>query len=228
MNDAHVLSARGIWKSFSEGDNCLSILRGACLDVSAGEVVSITGPSGSGKSTFLHICGILDPPDEGTVEVGGVDAWSVHESRRAVIRNRSLGFVFQFHHLLEEFTLLENTAMPSMLAGISRRDSLDRARALLAEVGLEGRMSHFPSQASGGERQRAAVARALILNPAVVLADEPTGNLDKENSLRVEELVFDLSARLRQAFVIATHSQELAARADRCLVLENGLLVESP
>jgi lipoprotein-releasing system ATP-binding protein len=228
MNDAHVLSARGIWKSFSEGEHSLSILRGAGLDVSAGEVVSITGPSGSGKSTFLHICGILDPPDAGTVEVGGIDAWSVSEGRRAVIRNRSLGFVFQFHHLLEEFTLLENTAMPAMLAGISRRDSLDRARTLLVEVGLEGRASHFPSQTSGGERQRAAVARALILNPAVVLADEPTGNLDKENSMRVEELVFDLSARLSQAFVIATHSHELAARADRCLVLENGVLVESP
>ena len=224
MNDGPVLSAKDVWKSYSEGEASLTILRGACLEVATGEVVSIIGPSGSGKSTFLHVCGILDRPDRGTVEVDGVDVWSVGESRRALLRNRSLGFVFQFHHLLEEFTLLENTAMPAMLAGISRKEAAESAAALLAEVGLQGRESHFPSQASGGERQRAAVARALILKPAVVLADEPTGNLDMENSRRVEDLMFQLAERFRQSFVIATHSHELAARADRCLVLEKGSL----
>jgi len=224
MSERPVLRAIDIWKSYNEGEESLSILRGASIEVSAGEVVSITGPSGSGKSTFLHVCGVLDPPDRGLVEVAGVDVWNVSESRRARLRNGSLGFVFQFHHLLEEFTLLENAAMPAMLSGISRREALDRARGLLCEVGLESRASHFPSQASGGERQRAAVARALILSPAVVLADEPTGNLDEENGTRVEELVFHLASRLRQAFVIATHSTALAARADRCLVLEAGIL----
>ena len=226
MNEAPVLSAVDIWKSYGNGEDTLSILRGARIDVAPGEVVSIAGPSGSGKSTFLHICGILDPPDRGTVLVGGVDVWSVSEKRRASIRNSDLGFVFQFHHLLDEFTLLENVAMPSMLSGSSRGRSLELAADLLEEVGLSGRGSHFPSEASGGERQRAAVARALILSPSVVLADEPTGNLDSASSRRVEDLVLGLAEKRRQAFVIATHSMELASRAHRCLVLDEGVLKE--
>jgi lipoprotein-releasing system ATP-binding protein len=224
MNDTPVLSALDIWKSYGNGEDTLSILRGARIEVAPGEVVSIAGPSGSGKSTFLHVCGILDPPDRGTVTVGGVDVWSVSERKRAAIRNADLGFVFQFHHLLDEFTLLENVAMPSMLSGNPRGLSLEMAASLLEEVGLSGRGSHFPSQTSGGERQRAAVARALILSPSVVLADEPTGNLDSASSRKVEDLMLGLAEKRKQAFVIATHSMELAARAHRCLVLDEGVL----
>lgn len=224
MNDNIVLSAVDIWKSYGKGATFLSILRGSCINISKGEIVSIVGPSGSGKSTFLHVCGVLDPPDRGTVSVGGTDVWSVNESRRAKLRNTDLGFVFQFHHLLDEFTLLENVAMPSMLAGNSRRDALETASELLEEVGLSSRGRHFPSEASGGERQRIAVARALILSPSVVLADEPTGNLDSSNSRIVEDLMFELAERRNQAFIIATHSIELARRAHRSLELEDGIL----
>ena len=224
MNNGVVLSAVDIWKSYGKGATFLSILRGTTIEVSKGEVVSIVGPSGSGKSTFLHVCGVLDPPDRGTVYVGGMDVWSVNESRRAKIRNSNLGFVFQFHHLLEEFTLLENVAMPSMLAGRGRRDSLDASAELLEEVGLSGRGHHFPSEASGGERQRVAVARALILSPSVVLADEPTGNLDASNSKMVEDLILEMAEKRNQAFIIATHSIELAGRAHRRLTLDEGVL----
>ncbi len=224
MSDNYVLSAVDIWKSYGKGATFLSILRGACIEISAGEVVSIVGPSGSGKSTFLHVCGVLDPPEKGTVSVGCMDVWTVSESRRAKIRNSELGFIFQFHHLLDEFTMLENVAMPSMLAGCSRKDAFDSAAVLLEEVGLSGREQHFPSESSGGERQRAAVARALILSPSVVLADEPTGNLDSANSRIVEDLMFELAARRNQAFIIATHSIELAGRAHRCLTLDDGIL----
>lgn len=225
MSKEIVLSARDIWKSYGIGATFLSILRGACLSISSGEVVSLVGPSGSGKSTFLHVCGVLDNPDKGTVTVGGTDVWAVNETGRARIRNRALGFVFQFHHLLDEFTLLENVAMPSMLAGNSRKDALYVAEKLLDEVGLLGRGEHFPSEASGGERQRAAVARALILSPSVVLADEPTGNLDAENSMLVENLILELAEKRDQAFIIATHNIELADRAHRKLTLEDGILV---
>ena len=222
--NANVLSARNICKSYGSGTSYISILKGAGLEVRSGEVVSIVGPSGSGKSTLLHICGVLDAPDEGTVEIGGVDVWSVSEKRRALIRNRDLGFVFQFHHLLEEFTILENVAMPSLLAGNSRKEALSSSEKLLKEVGLSERLHHFPSQASGGERQRAAVARALILSPSVVLADEPTGNLDAANSAVVENMIMELAEKRGQAFVMATHSMELADRAHRKLLLEEGKL----
>ncbi|MCK4504868.1 MAG: ABC transporter ATP-binding protein [Candidatus Aegiribacteria sp.] len=225
MSKEIVLSAIDIWKSYGIEATFLSILRGACLSIKAGEVVSLVGPSGSGKSTFLHVCGVLDPPDKGVVTVSGTNVWAVNETGRARIRNRALGFVFQFHHLLDEFTLLENVAMPSMLAGNSRRYALDVAEQLLDEVGILGRGDHFPSEASGGERQRAAVARALILSPSVVLADEPTGNLDAENSMLVESLILDLAEKRNQAFIIATHNIELADRAHRKLTLENGILV---
>ncbi len=223
-NTNPVLSAVDIWKSYGKSATYLSIIKGACIEISAGEIVSIVGPSGSGKSTFLHVCGVLDPPDRGKVSVGRMDVWSVSESRRARIRNSELGFIFQFHHLLDEFTLQENVAMPSMLAGNSRKDALDSAAELLEEVGLSDRGQHFPSETSGGERQRAAVARALILSPSVVLADEPTGNLDAVNSRIVEDLMFELAARRNQAFIIATHSIDLARRAHRCLILDDGVL----
>ncbi len=226
MSDSSVLAAADIWKSYGEGQTTLSILRGAELSVAPGEVVSIQGPSGSGKSTFLHVCGVLDPPDRGSVIIDDVDVWSVSEGRRAAIRNEKLGFVFQFHHLLEEFTLLENAAMPAMLSGISKGEAMEMAETLLEEVGLAGRGSHFPSESSGGERQRAAVARALILSPSVILADEPTGNLDADSSSLVEKLILRLARKLGQAFVIATHSTELAVLADSCFILNEGVLRE--
>ena len=225
MSNEIVLSATDIWKSYGVEATFLSSLRGSCLSIKAGEVVSLVGPSGSGKSTFLHVCGVLDRPDRGIVTVSGTNVWDVNETGRAMIRNRAVGFVFQFHHLLDEFTLLENVAMPSMLAGNSRRFALDVAEQLLDEVGILDRGEHFPSEASGGERQRAAVARALILSPSVVLADEPTGNLDAENSMRVENLILELAEKRNQAFIIATHSTELADRAHRKLTLEDGILV---
>ncbi len=224
MNDVIVLSLDEVSKSYGSGTTYLPILEKITLRIRRGEVVSIMGPSGSGKSTLLHIAGILDPPDTGTVTIDGVDAWNVKENERALLRNRKLGFVFQFHHLLEEFTLLENIAMPLLLAGYSRSDSTSGAMELMEATGIAERSSHFPSQVSGGERQRAAVARALVGNPAVVLADEPTGSLDAKNSALIESMLFRLSSERKQAFVIVTHSRELAEKGDRCFRLEGGVL----
>jgi len=223
--DGMVLEGRDIRKSYGQGDTTLEILRGASIGVRQGEVVSVSGPSGSGKSTLLHILGILDRPDGGSVRVGGVDAWKGSERARARLRNRSLGFVFQFHHLLEEFTITENVAMPLLLAGESRRTATERAEELLRQVEMDHRAGHFPSQVSGGERQRTALARALIREPDVVLADEPTGNLDATASGRVEKMILDLAERRGQAFILATHSRELASRAHRRTFLRDGLVV---
>jgi lipoprotein-releasing system ATP-binding protein len=226
MNDAAlVLRAEGIWKAYGQGDTYLSILKGIDLSVRRGEVAAIMGPSGSGKSTLLHVIGLLDPPDSGAVTILGEDAWSAGEGRRALLRNRSLGFVFQFHHLLDEFTILENVAMPAMLAGISRPLSLEMAGDLLEEVDLTARQEHFPSQVSGGERQRAAVARSLVCKPAIILADEPTGNLDTASSSHVEDLLFALAESREQAFVMVTHSSALADRAHVRYHLTDGCLI---
>lgn len=221
-----VLEARGIRKSYGQGDTTLEILRGASVSVGRGEVVSISGPSGSGKSTLLHILGVLDRPDSGTVLISGRDAWQGSERARARLRNASLGFVFQFHHLLEEFTIAENVAMPLLLAGSPRPKAERRAVELLKQVGMGHRSGHFPSQVSGGERQRTAVARALIRDPEIVLADEPTGNLDSAASARVEGMMLDLAKSRGQAFVLATHSRELSAKAHRRMVLSDGELRE--
>ncbi len=226
MNDeSTVLRAEAIWKSYSQGDTYLSILKGIDLSVGRGEVAAIMGPSGSGKSTLLHVIGLLDTPDSGVVTILGEDAWSAGEGRRAVLRNRSIGFVFQFHHLLNEFTILENVAMPAMLAGISRPRSLEMAGQLLEEVDLTARGEHFPSQVSGGERQRAAVARSLVCEPAVILADEPTGNLDAASRSLVEDMLFALAESRNQAFVMVTHSRALADRAHVRYHLTDGCLV---
>ena len=219
-----VLEARAIEKSYTQGATVLPILRGASISVGRGEIVAVTGPSGSGKSTLLHVLGALDPPDAGSVVLEGRNVWSVSERERAVIRNTKLGFVFQFHHLLAEFTLLENVALPAMFAGTGRVESLERASELVRAVGLEARSGHFPSQISGGERQRAAVARALVCGPAVVLADEPTGNLDSASSAALRDLIWGLAGDLDQSFVLATHNLELAGKADRELKLREGLL----
>ncbi len=227
MNDSNpVLCAEKVWKSYGEGDTYLSILKGVDLVVPRGKVIAIMGPSGSGKSTLLHVLGLLDPPDRGLVRILGDDAWKTSEKRRATLRNNSLGFIFQFHHLLGEFTIVENVAMPAMLSGRTRTESLAAAASLLEEVNLTPRGDHFPSQVSGGERQRAAVARSLICNPAVVLADEPTGNLDEASGTMVEDMLFDLASTRNQAFVMVTHSRTLADRAHVAYHLSEGRLHE--
>jgi lipoprotein-releasing system ATP-binding protein len=222
------VSCRSLGKSYGEGESRVQVLSCLDLEVASGEMVAVTGPSGSGKSTLLNLLGILEQPDTGTVLLGGVDPWRVGEQRRAVLRNRHLGFVFQFHHLLGEFTLLENVAMPLLIGGADRRRAFSEASGLLGEVGLSGLLGRFPSTVSGGERQRAAVARALATSPVVVLADEPTGNLDPENGAVLRDLMRRLSRDRGQAFVIATHSRELAASADRALDLRSGRLHPAP
>ncbi len=221
-----VLSCSAIHYTYGRGENALNVLRGASLDLYPGQLTAVMGPSGSGKSTLLHVLGLLARPCGGTVLIDGRDPWKVNEARRSRIRNRSLGFVFQFHHLLEEFTVHENVAMPCMISGMPRKLAMEIAAGLLGEVGILERGKHFPSEISGGERQRAALARALAMEPSVVLADEPTGNLDDEATGMVENLMIDLARRRNQAFLIATHSRELAQRCGRLLVLDRGQLRE--
>lgn len=221
-----ILQAQGLRKVYRGGDgNPIEVLSGVDLTVSRGEFVAIVGASGSGKSTLLHLLGALDSPSSGTVRLGGQSYADESPESLAAIRNRKLGFVFQFHHLLREFTALENVMMPLLIAGEAEGRARSRAEELLADVGLAGRMSHRPSQLSGGEQQRAAVARALAADPLVVLADEPSGNLDSANSERLHQLFAHLSREFETALVIVTHNRSLAARADRVLSLEGGRLV---
>ena len=221
-----ILEAQALRKVYRGGDgNPIEVLSGVDLTVSRGEFVAIVGASGSGKSTLLHLLGALDTPSGGTVRLGGQSYADETTESLAAIRNRKLGFVFQFHHLLREFTALENVMMPLLIAGEDDAKARSRAEELLAEVGLAGRMSHRPSQLSGGEQQRAAVARALIADPLVVLADEPSGNLDNANSERLHGLFAHLSREFETALIVVTHNRSLAARADRVLSLEGGRLV---
>jgi lipoprotein-releasing system ATP-binding protein len=222
-----ILEAQGIRKVYRGGDgNPIEVLSGIDLTVSRGEFVAIVGASGSGKSTLLHLLGALDSPSSGAVLLGGQSYADESAESLAAIRNRKLGFVFQFHHLLREFTALENVMMPLLIAGEDDARARSRAEELLADVGLAGRMSHRPSQLSGGEQQRAAVARALAADPLVVLADEPSGNLDSANSERLHQLFAHLSREFETALVVVTHNRSLAARADRVLSLEGGRLVQ--
>ena len=228
MND--LLSARGIRKVFAGGDGQpLEVLRGVDLNVHRGEFIAIVGASGAGKSTLLHLLGALDRPTSGDVWLDGSRYADLDPTALAALRNRKLGFVFQFHHLLREFSALENVMMPLLIAGTAERQARSRAEEVLSEVGLAGRMSHRPAELSGGEQQRCAVARALVHDPGVVLADEPSGNLDHANSERLHEIFFRLAREFETAVVVATHSRPLAARADRILWLEDGriTLVES-
>ncbi len=221
-----ILEAHGLRKIYRGGDgNPIEVLAGVDLTVSRGEFVAIVGASGSGKSTLLHLLGALDSPSGGTVRLGGQSYTDESAESLAAIRNRKLGFVFQFHHLLREFTALENVMMPLLIAGEDDARARSRAEELLASVGLAGRMSHRPSQLSGGEQQRAAVARALVADPLVVLADEPSGNLDNANSERLHQLFAHLSREFETALVVVTHNRSLAARADRVLSLEGGHLL---
>jgi lipoprotein-releasing system ATP-binding protein len=221
-----VLEAQGLRKVYRGGDgNPIEVLAGIDLTVDRGEFVAIVGASGSGKSTLLHLLGALDDPSGGTVRLAGQSYDDETPEGLAAVRNRKLGFVFQFHHLLREFTALENVMMPLLIAGEDDARARSRAEELLATVGLAGRMSHRPSQLSGGEQQRAAVARALVADPLVVLADEPSGNLDNANSERLHQLFAHLSREFETALVVVTHNRLLAARADRVLSLEGGRLV---
>jgi len=221
-----MLEAQGLRKVYRGGDgNPIEVLAGIDLSVDRGEFVAIVGASGSGKSTLLHLLGALDSPSGGTVRLAGHPYEDHTAEALAAVRNKKLGFVFQFHHLLREFTALENVMMPLLIAGETDAKARSKAEELLAAVGLAGRMSHRPSQLSGGEQQRAAVARALVADPLVVLADEPSGNLDYANSERLHQLFAHLSRQFETALVVVTHNRSLASRADRVLSLEGGRLV---
>ena len=217
-----MIEARNIIKRYGD----LDVLRGVDLDIAQGEIVSIVGPSGAGKTTLLHIIGTLDSPQSGEVLFDGQNVLALHDRELAHFRNRNIGFVFQFHQLLPEFTMLENTAIPALLGGDSRNDAYDRARRLLERMHLSDRLNHKPSQLSGGECQRVAVARALINNPKVILADEPSGSLDSQNKQELHQLFFELRDELGQTFIIVTHDEGLAAQADRTLHMRDGLIVD--
>lgn len=219
-----VLLTSKLVKKFSELGQNLEIIRGLDLQVEAGERVAIIGASGSGKSTLLHLLAGLDQPDSGSVSVSGEVISDLSEKGRARLRNRYLGFVFQFHHLLAEFSALENVAVPMLLSGLDAKEAAKRATVLLDQVGLAARALHKPAKLSGGERQRVAIARALANQPACVLMDEPTGNLDPETANEIEQYLAQLNTEMGTAFVMVTHDHEFAGRMDRVLSLENGVL----
>lgn len=218
-----MIDIKGITKSFGK----LQVLKGIDLHIGKGEVVSIVGPSGAGKTTLLQIIGTLDRPDSGSIVIDGTDVSGLSQKKLADFRNRHIGFVFQFHQLLPEFTALENVMIPAFIAGKSRKEAKERAGELLEFMGLADRASHKPNELSGGERQRVAVARALVNNPAVVLADEPSGSLDTKNKAELHQLFFDLRDKYGQTFVIVTHDETLAALTDRTIHMKDGALEET-
>ena len=212
-------------KNIQKRYGTLAVLRGVELSLQAGEIVSLVGSSGAGKSTLLHILGTLDAPDAGSVWLGDTELTALKGRQLAAFRNRHIGFIFQFHHLLPEFTALENVCIPGWLGHRSKADVLKRAMHLLDRMGLSSRIKNKPAELSGGEQQRVAVARALINTPAVVLADEPTGNLDSKNARELHELFFELRREMQQTFLIVTHNEELAAQCDRTVHMKDGLIV---
>jgi lipoprotein-releasing system ATP-binding protein len=220
----NILITDNLSKTYQTGPQEVEVLKSINLNLEAGEIVVIMGPSGVGKSTLLHLIGGLDRPSSGEVLIDGENIFSLKDKDLAVFRNTSIGFVFQFHHLLPEFTALENVMIPGMM--YAKDFSLVRTRAedLLTEIGLSDRLTHKPSELSGGEQQRVAVARALINNPKLVLADEPTGNLDKQNSLALYELILDLNKKFNQTFIIVTHNEMMASKAERVVELEDGTI----
>ncbi|MFH1313574.1 MAG: ABC transporter ATP-binding protein [Candidatus Eisenbacteria bacterium] len=220
-----MLEGREITKSYVSGSETLHVLKGANITIHKGEIVAIIGPSGIGKSTLLHMLGALDRPDSGSVIVNGVDVFSLKDDEIAGLRNRAFGFVFQFHHLLPELTAAENVMMPCVIAGMDVSEAEARAEQVLSEeVGLKTGLTHRPRELSGGEQQRVAVARALVMNPSVVLADEPSGNLDPESSELLHQLIWKLRDRHGQSYVVVTHNIELARKADRVLKLFDGVV----
>jgi len=222
MNDALVLN--NIQRTFHQAGNELHVLRGAAMSVAPGETVALVGPSGAGKSTLLHIAGLLERPDGGEVSVNGEACSGLSDDRRTALRRTAIGFIYQFHHLLPEFTALENVVVPQMIAGVSKSAARKRGSELLGMVGLSEREGHRPAKLSGGEQQRVAIARALANSPKVLIADEPTGNLDQETAERVFELLMRLTRETGVSSLVATHNPDLAARMDRTLTLKNGLL----
>ncbi|MEN9446997.1 MAG: transporter related protein [Bacteroidota bacterium] len=218
-----MISCRNIFKSYDQ----LQVLKDVSLDINKGELACIVGPSGAGKSTLLHIIGTLDKPDSGTVTINGQLISSLKDKELSEFRNQHLGFVFQFHHLLPEFTALENICIPAYIAKQPEAAAKKRATELLDYLGLNNRMHHKPNELSGGEQQRVSVARALMNHPLVILADEPTGNLDTERSKELHQLFFDLRKEFNQTFVIVTHNDELAEQADRKLMMKDGLIIKS-
>ncbi|MBS0386513.1 MAG: ABC transporter ATP-binding protein [Proteobacteria bacterium] len=230
MNDAvataaTVLQLRGLERRFRSGDSELVVLDGVDLDVRAGEIVGLVGPSGSGKSSLLHAAGLLERPSGGDVEIEGRSAWALNDDQRTAIRRTRIGFVYQFHHLLPEFDALLNVALPAIIAGVPKRRALAAAERLLGVMGLSERVHHQPAQLSGGEQQRVAIARAMVNNPALILADEPTGNLDPDTSTQVFGALSDLVRNEGAAALIATHNLELAKYMDRVMSLEHHKLV---
>ncbi|MFQ5537888.1 MAG: ABC transporter ATP-binding protein [Gemmatimonadota bacterium] len=223
------VAAHGLVKRFRGGDgSVITVLDGVDFSLDHGEAVSVVGASGAGKSTLLHLLGALDRPTSGEIFLGGRAAAKLGDEALAAVRNRYVGFVFQFHHLLREFTALENVMMPALVGGASLPEARDRARELLDAVGVRHREGHKPAQLSGGEQQRVAVARALVNRPLVLLADEPTGNLDEHTSDRLHDLLFELKTERNLSMVLVTHNRELASRSDRTLLLEEGRLHPAP
>ncbi len=216
-----MITVKNITKSFDD----LQVLKGIDMEIERGEIVSIVGPSGAGKTTFLQILGTLDRPDSGTIIYEGVNVNLLKEKQLSKFRNQNIGFVFQFHHLLPEFTALENVCIPAFVANLSRAKAESKAREILHFLSLDERLDHKPGELSGGEQQRVAVARALINDPSVILADEPSGNLDSQNKMELHELFFSLREQFKQTFVIVTHDKELANMADRMLTMRDGIFV---
>ncbi|MDO8894851.1 MAG: lipoprotein-releasing ABC transporter ATP-binding protein LolD [Nitrosomonas sp.] len=227
MNDT-VISCRNLVKQFSQGDLAVPVLKGVNLDLIKGEMLAIVGASGSGKSTLLHILGGLDAPTSGNIQILGQDIAQINEEERCRLRNGSLGFIYQFHHLLPEFSALENVAMPLLIRRLPNQEAYDRAEDILKQVGLSHRLTHTPGELSGGERQRAAVARALVTQPACILADEPTGNLDRQTAESVFDLMLELNHRINASLVIVTHDSRLANRAQQIKQLIDGVLCDIP
>lgn len=220
------LEIKGLTKTFIKDDHRIEVLRNIDLTINAGESLAVLGVSGSGKSTLIHILGTLDQPTSGTILYDGVDALCWEEKRLAQFRNRSIGFVFQFFNLLPEFTSLENTMMPALLQGMPRREARERAQIILNGVGLGDRVNHMPGELSGGEQQRAAVARALIMNPEIILADEPTGNLDKSTGIKIEDILVDLNKMQGVTLIVVTHNKSLADRMSRRIDLVDGRICD--
>lgn len=215
-----MIEINNIEKSYGE----LKVLKNINIQIDNSSIVTIVGASGAGKSTLLHIIGSLDRPDKGDVIIDGTSLFSLNDTKLSEFRNRKIGFVFQFHHLLPEFTAIENVALPALIAGVNRKEALQKSLEILDYLKLKERMTHKPAQLSGGEQQRVAVARALINNPSLILADEPSGNLDSDNAQKLHQLFFDLRDQFHQTFIIVTHNKELAQLSDRTILIKDGLI----